>query len=163
MYDIIIFVLSIYFLWPLNKYTAIYILGYIISTIVNAVLKAILREPSPQQNKTFIKILETNGKNVEITSYGMPSMTAQNSAYSFAYSFLVLTNNMEYISKFQNIFWIFITIIVGGFGYSIIKNKNTIAQIIVGLLVGILIGFVVYRVGKNKITLTEKKNETNFL
>lgn len=153
MYVDILFVLSIYFLWTFKKYTLIYILGYAISTVINVVLKAILREPSLDQDKTFIKIMETNGKNVEIASYGMPSLRAQNSVYSLVYSFLVISHNMEYINKFQNIFWIFMGIIIGEMGYNIIKNKNTIAQIIVGFLVGILIGYIVYRVGKNKIKL----------
>ena len=153
MYIDILFVLSIYFLWTFKKYALIYIVGYSISTVINVVLKAILKEPSLDQDKTFIKILETNGKNVEISSYGMPSLRAQNSAYSLVYSFLVITHNMEYLNKFQSIFWIFMGIITGEIGYSIIKNQNTTAQIIVGFLVGILIGYMVYKVGKNKIKM----------
>ena len=60
---------------------------------------------------------------------------------------------VEYLNKFQSICWIFMGIITGEIGYSIIKKQNTIAQVIVGFLVGILIGYIVYKVGKNKIKM----------
>jgi membrane-associated phospholipid phosphatase len=136
--------MNVYFLYHRLFWLYIYIIFIVINTYINKILKIWIKQPRPDNWKSFISFekLENEEK------YGMPSGHAQSCMFSVMFYYLIYgMNEILYIMLFITSLTI----------YQRWFNKNhTLFQLLIGCIIGSIVAmFVVYisKKYKNKISL----------
>ena len=141
---LLLIVINIFFLYHRLFWLFIYIIFVVINTYINKILKSWIKEPRPENWKSFISFekLENEEK------YGMPSGHAQSCMFSVMFYYLIYgINEIWYIM-------LFITSLTV---YQRWFNKNhTLFQLMIGLILGSIFANIVVYISKkykNKISL----------
>jgi membrane-associated phospholipid phosphatase len=149
----LIFFVSIFLLQKKTRYLIYYILGYFINILLNILLKITIKLPRPTEDIVTFNSAISQGKNISIDKFGMPSGHAQNIFYSTVFIYLVLHNN-----AILTIYLLlsFLT------SYLCIIDNHTIIQTLFGCIIGILVGYLIYySATKNIMGILRCKKDDN--
>jgi membrane-associated phospholipid phosphatase len=156
---IILFILSIIFLFKKQNLLFYYIIFFIIGDILNIFVKGIIQEPRPSiDNKTFELMMKNKDrfimrKGLPYDIFGMPSGHSQSVFYSTIFIYLAL-NDVKITLLYLLIS--IITII-----QRVVYRHHTVLQVIFGSLFGLLVGYISFNMAKKNIQgkLTNKKDD----
>jgi membrane-associated phospholipid phosphatase len=141
---VILFVLSLFILYPTKTYLFIYVVGFILNILVNNILKKIIKQPRPDGDlDIFNPSKKHNYNHNPIQVYGMPSGHAQMVLFSTTYVYLVLKN--MYVTLF------YLLLSINTLVQRIRYKNHTFMQIIVGSIVGVVVSYLVYQYATNNL------------
>ena len=139
------FILCILSVWMIQKrsvYFYYYIGGFIFNMVLNAILKSIWKQPRPDSDVSWLKIMETDGRPVDAHMYGMPSGHAQESFFSLAFVYGMTQNKTKHREK--KLVWIFAALCALTVCQRVLTRRHTLLQVTVGALLGWGIGYGLY-------------------
>jgi membrane-associated phospholipid phosphatase len=140
----VLFVLSLFLLYPTKTYLAIYVVGFILNIVVNNILKKIIKQPRPDGDlDIYNPSKKHNYSHNPIQVYGMPSGHSQMVLFSTTYVHLVLKNT--YVTLF------YLLLSINTLVQRIRYKNHTFMQIMVGSLVGVLVAYLVYHYATNNL------------
>jgi len=147
--NIVLIILSIFFLWEKQKLLFYYIVGYFINKLINIILKGFLKQARPTEDMRLFPValsskkgfIYKNGMPFEI--FGMPSGHAQSCMYSTIFIYFALRKN---IILYLYLLVSFIIIL-----QRIINNYHTFLQVGIGCIIGGLFGYFMYRLARENI------------
>ena len=156
---IILFFLSMFFLWNRDNLFFYYIVGIFSNSILNLILKGLIQQPRPSEDIKQFNLALTHGKRflfkdgIPHDIFGMPSGHAQSSLFSTVFVYLSLKNN--------KLLYIYLIISFITITQRVVYDYHTILQVIAGSLVGGSFGYFVYYLAREKIKghITEKLDD----
>jgi membrane-associated phospholipid phosphatase len=156
---IILFFLSMFFLWNRDNLFFYYIVGIFSNSILNLILKGLIQQPRPSEDIKQFNLALTHGKRflfkdgIPHDIFGMPSGHSQSSLFSTVFVYLSLRNN--------KLLYIYLIISLITITQRVVYDYHTILQVIAGSLVGGSFGYFVYYLAREKIKghITEKLDD----
>jgi len=132
----ILFIFSLFFLRHIRNFLHFFVYGFIVNNIFNVLLKIFIKDARPDELQKAIETGIVNGSYIGFDKFGMPSCHSQNCG--FYLSFITLTLNDPYITTLYAS--ISIMTILQKYFYA----RNSILQLIIGLLLGIWLGYLTH-------------------
>ena len=143
----VLVILSIIVLYFVKIHYYYFGLGFVLNNMLNIVLKMIIKEPKDLPNVKAIKIAITNGFNINLEKFGMPSENMQNCGYCLLYIMMVLKNPLV------SLLYLLITLYILN---NDLMNNYTLFQELVGFVIGCSVGYLMYYLGNDYIIGNKK-------
>ncbi len=153
----ILFVPTIFLLFNKRNALIYYISGSFLNFILNIFLKLLIQQPRPLDDPDKFELMMERRKHLLLIPYdvfGMPSGHAQTVAFTTAFVFLMIRNNI-----FRG-FCVLISLVT--IWQRVHYNHHTVTQVVIGAIVGILFaGLMFYLNTINIAGLLKEKCDDN--
>ena len=153
----ILFVPTIFLLFKKRSALIYYISGSFLNFILNIFLKLLIQQPRPSDDSDKFELMIERRKHLLLIPYdvfGMPSGHAQTVAFTTAFVFLTIRNNI-----FRG-FCVLISLVT--MWQRVHYNHHTVTQVVIGAIVGILFaGLMFYLNTINIAGLLKEKCDDN--
>ena len=153
----ILFVPTIFLLFKKRSALIYYISGSFLNFILNIFLKLLIQQPRPSDDPDKFELMMERRKHLLLIPYdvfGMPSGHAQTVAFTTAFVFLTIRNNI-----FRG-FCVLISLVT--MWQRVHYNHHTVTQVVIGAIVGILFAGLMFYLNKINIAgLLKEKCDDN--
>jgi membrane-associated phospholipid phosphatase len=142
----ILFVPTIFLLYNKSNALVYYIIGSFLNSVLNIFLKLLIRQPRPSDDADKFELMMQRRKHLLLIPYdvfGMPSGHAQTIAFTTAFVFLTIQNDM-----FSG-FCVLISLLT--IWQRVHYNYHTVLQVIMGSIVGLLFAYLMFYLYKINI------------
>lgn len=156
---LILFLISVFFLWNKSNYLTYYVYGFILNGLLTLFLKGIFKQPRPSEDPKLFNLAIKESKRFKFIDgyphdiFGMPSGHSSSVIFSTMFIFCVFKNN-----RFLLLYLLFsmITMI-----QRTTSNNHTFIQVVAGAIVGAIFSYLIFYMARQKImgSLLLKKDD----
>jgi membrane-associated phospholipid phosphatase len=153
----ILFVPTIFLLYNKSNALVYYIIGSFLNSVLNIFLKLLIQQPRPSDDADKFELMIQRRKQLLLIPYdvfGMPSGHAQTVAFTTAFVFLTIQNDM-----FRGLCGVISLLTIW---QRVHYNYHTVLQVIIGAIVGLLFAYLMFYLYKINIAgLLKEKCDDN--
>jgi membrane-associated phospholipid phosphatase len=142
----ILFVPTIFLLFNKSNALVYYIIGSFLNSVLNIFLKLLIQQPRPSDDPDKFELMIQRRKHLLLIPYdvfGMPSGHAQTVAFTTAFVFMIIQNDMFGV--------ICVVISLLTIWQRVVYNHHTVLQVIMGSMVGLLFAYLMFYLYKINI------------